>query len=170
MSHRATRLKVTGEVAHRHEADDRLHGIGTAVIVRRSVARALVMACPDGCGETLTINLDGRAGAAWRMYTDRRGTSLFPSVWRDNGCRSHFIVWQSRIYWCDSRDDILDSDDKYIEKQVHSLLGSALVSYVEIADAMGEVPWAVLVACNHLVAKEEASAGVGPDSEKFKRV
>jgi hypothetical protein len=167
MNERVTRLSVTGEVTHRHEADARLQGPGTAALVRRGVTRSIVIACPDGCGDTLTINLDERAGPAWRLYSDRRGISLFPSVWRDNGCRSHFIVWQSRIYWCDTRSDTLDGADAALEVRVRVLLDPTLVSYVSLADQLNEVPWAVLVACNRLVASGEAREGDGADRGKF---
>lgn len=166
---RANRLILTGEVSHRHEADECLRGPGTAVLVSRGVTRSLVIACPDGCGDILTINLDERAGPAWRFYSDRRGASLFPSVWRDNGCRSHFIVWRSRIYWCDWKDDVLEGKDMALEDQVRKMLGPKLITYVRIADQLGEVPWAVLVACNRLVSIGEAVEGKDTDRGKFKR-
>lgn len=168
MNERVTRFAVTGEVAHRHEADARLHGPGSAVLVQRGVMRSLVIACPDGCGDTLTINLDERAGPAWRLYRNDRGTSLFPSVWRDNGCRSHFIVWQSKIYWCDAHGEALQGGDTALEARVQVLLGQTLVSYVSLADRLGEVPWAVLVACNRLVASGEAREGTGTNRGKFR--
>ena len=166
---RANQLILTGEVAHRHVADERLRGPGTAVLVNRGVPRSLVIACPDGCGDILTINLDERAGPAWRFYNDRRGASLFPSVWRDNGCRSHFIVWRSRIYWCDWKDDALEGNDMVLEDRVRKMLGPALISYVRIADHLDEVPWAVLVACNRLVSLGQAVEGKGADRSKYKR-
>lgn len=166
---RANQLTLTGEVAHRHEADARLRGPGSAVLVNRGVPRSLVIACPDGCGDTLTINLDERAGPAWRFYNDRRGGSLFPSVWRDNGCRSHFIVWRSRIYWCDWKDDALEGNDIALEDRVRKMLGLELTSYVKISDHLDEVPWAVLVACNRLVSLGQAVEGKGAERGKFKR-
>ncbi len=169
MKNRVSRLTVTGEVTHRHEADALLPGPGCAAMVRRGILRSFVIACPDGCGDTLTINLDKRAGPAWRLYSDRRGVSLFPSIWRDNGCKSHFIVWQSRIYWCDAHDDTLEGGDAALEGRVRELLGSTLVPYVSLADQLSEVPWAVLVACNRLVASGDAREGEGADSGKFRK-
>jgi hypothetical protein len=166
---RANHFTLIGEVAYRHEADERLRGPGTAVLVNRGVPRSLVISCPDGCGDTLTINLDGRSGPAWRFYSNRKGPSLFPSVWRDNGCRSHFIIWQSRIYWCDWKDDVLVGSDSILEDQVSKALEPKFVSYVSIADQLGEVPWAVLVACNQLVSTGQAIEGKGADRGKFKR-
>ena len=94
-------VNFKGEVEFRRDADDLTLAPGDSVAVVRGRPRSFVMACPDGCGERLTINLDQRSGLAWRLYETSRGVTLFPSVWRDSGCRSHFIVWHDTILWCD---------------------------------------------------------------------
>jgi hypothetical protein len=169
MKVRAKRTAIKGEVAHRHEADQLLAGPGSVVIVHRGVLRSLVMTCPDGCGDILTINLDERAGPAWRLYSDRRGTSLFPSVWRDSGCQSHFIVWRSHIFWCDFDDESMDEKNDEIERRVADALSYNFRTYVDIAQAIDEVPWAVLVACQRLARQDVAEAGVGKQRDSFRR-
>lgn len=149
MKRRAQTLSFRGTVEHRHEADERLHALGEAVLVRRGVDRSLTMLCPDGCGETLTVNLDRRSGPAWRLYVEGRAVSLFPSVWRNTGCCSHFIVWKSRIYWCDWGDELQATDEEF-ERRVLSSLSTALRPYPEIAEGLDAVPWAVLSACHRL--------------------
>jgi hypothetical protein len=109
----------------------------------------------------LTINLDPRAGKAWRLYKDRRDTSLYPSVWRDSGCKSHFIVWRSEIYWCDYDDSSMDDQNENLEQRVMWRLTDSFRQYADIAQDMDEVPWAVLVACQHLVSRGHAEAGAG---------
>jgi hypothetical protein len=171
MNRRASQLLLTGEVLHRHEADEHLKGPGSAVLVRRGVARSLVIACPDGCGDALTINLDRRAGPAWRIYRDRGGLSLFPSVWRENGCRSHFIVWRSQISWCDFDYDGADDSgqDPLLERRIRAVLGGTFASYVSIADDLDEVPWAVLAACRRLTETGEAKEGTGKARGTFSK-
>lgn len=169
MKQRATRVRIAGEVAHRHEADHHLAEPGVAVVVRRGVLRSLVMACPDGCGDVLTINLDQRAGPPWRLYLDKRGTSLFPSVWRETGCCSHFIVWRSKIYWCDFDEDVLDDKNDELESRVLQKLGTEYTSYVAIAQMLDEIPWAVLVACNKLTRKGLVEAGQDKQRGNFRR-
>ena len=101
-SEKATRVRRRGTTEYRDEANVLLEEPGDAVLVERGIPRSLVMRCPDGCGETLTINLDRRAGKAWRMNAEKNATlSLYPSVWKADGCRSHFVVRQSRIIWCE---------------------------------------------------------------------
>ena len=108
-SEKATRIRQRGTTEHRDEANRLLDEPGDTVLVERGVPRSLVMRCPDGCGETLTINLDRRAGKAWRLRAEKNATwSLYPSVWKVDGCRSHFIVRQSRIIWCESEHQTLD--------------------------------------------------------------
>jgi hypothetical protein len=107
------------------------------------------MACPDGCGEQLTINLDSRSGPAWRCYQNGSDFSLFPSVWRNTGCRSHFIVWRSNIYWCDWHDE-LDAPIEDVVQYTLQELTYDFVSYIVIADKQNLVPWAVLSACTRL--------------------
>ena len=149
MSKRADWLTFKGEVSHRHLADELLTKPGEAVLVRRGVLRSMVMACPDGCGEILPINLDGRTGKAWRFYGQGNDLSLFPSVWRDSGCESHFILWRSRIYWCDWGDE-LEVPMIEIVAQVREAMGSQFESYTSIAERLDLVPWAVLSACGKL--------------------
>src|SRR3954466_5762253 len=107
---------LRGTVSHRAEADKLLAEPGDLVLVVRGVARSLVMMCPDGCGDIITVNLDRRAGKAWSFYKDKRGLSLFPSVWRDTGCGAHFILWANTIFWTD-RDRLTGSPDNELRRE-----------------------------------------------------
>jgi hypothetical protein len=70
------------------------------VIVKRGRPRTVLFRCPCGCGETLLINVDSRAGKAWRLRETVAGVTLMPSVWRTTGCRSHFVLWENKVWWC----------------------------------------------------------------------
>lgn len=160
MKKRANRIAMKGELTHRHLADEVLKLPGDAVLIRRGVLRSIVMACPDGCGEVLSVNLDGRAGKAWRYYDRGGDVSLFPSVWRETGCESHFILWRSRIYWCDWGEE-LDIPMAEVIVQVHDALGAQPEPYTSIAERLDLVPWAVLSACGKL--RREGVAVEGKD-------
>jgi hypothetical protein len=168
MKKRVNQITVVGETKHRHEADDYLSGPGTAVVVKRGVLRSIVITCPDACGDTLTINLDKRAGPAWRLYRKGSTVSLFPSIWRDTGCRSHFIVWRSQVHWCDFDEELHDKNAA-LEERVLRQLNEDFVSFVDISEALDEVPWAVLVACRTLVGKSLAEEGVGDLRGTYRR-
>ena len=70
------------------------------IVVRRGRNRSAVFACPCWCRDVLVLNLDRAAGPAWRLRFRRGGPALMPSIWRTTGCKSHFIVWDGRIWWC----------------------------------------------------------------------
>lgn len=140
---------------------------GDSVTVVRGRPRSLVMACPDGCGSLLTVNLDPRAGKAWRLYA-RGKLSLYPSVWRDGGCGAHFVLWKDHILWCGADDDG-DYSPRYdpsLEAKVVAALSKTPKSANEIADELDEVPWEVDRLLNHLVRSGRANA-VGDEPTQF---
>jgi len=167
MKKRANRIAFMGQVERRHEANTMLTEPGATVLVHRGVARSLAMACPDGCGEQLTINLDERAGPAWRIYSSKQELSIFPSVWRDTGCRSHFIVWRSKIYWCDW--DELDTPSEETLQEVLAALPDKFTPYTDLADSLELVPWAVLTAARRLVQMGLAERDKGDRQAMFRR-
>jgi hypothetical protein len=64
-----------------------------AVIMPGSKPKSLKLFCPCGCGEMLSINLMPQVAKAWRLWGNAGlGLSLWPSVWLDLGCKSHFIL------------------------------------------------------------------------------
>lgn len=91
-------LVVVRRVESRSELSGRPLKAGEAILVTRGIPRWLVLGCPDGCGDTLPINLDPRSGKAWRFVETRGRITLRPSIWRDTGCRSHFVIWDSKIW------------------------------------------------------------------------
>lgn len=74
-------------------------------IIERGVPRSVVFRCPCGCGDVLSINVDQDAGAAWYVRVREGRITLMPSVWRENGCQSHFILWNNLVWWCTSDDE-----------------------------------------------------------------
>lgn len=58
------------------------------------------MKCPCGCGEVLTLSLMKSYEPTWKLSIDMKNrVSLRPSVWKQDGCRSHFFVKKSRLIW-----------------------------------------------------------------------
>jgi len=170
---RQRRARMQGIFASHREAVARVSQPGDLAIVKRGALRSVVMRCPDGCGEAITLNLDPRTDKAWRLYQSAKGLTLFPSVWRKTGCQSHFILWNDVLYWM-GVFDVDDSDvrpEKQLEERVWAVLKpDALTDFVEIADALDEIPWAVLDVCRRLVRAKRAVAGNGSLKTSFKRV
>ncbi len=154
----ASKIELKAEVSSRVGASARLVLPGDAVLVTRGAPRWLLLRCPCGCGEEIPVNLDARAGKAWRLYkSDSTGLTLFPSVWRDTGCESHFVVWRDRILMFGGSEGTWDSVDFDIDRLGRRVLEtwprSGFASYVDIADVLREIPWDVQEVCRRLARK-----------------
>jgi hypothetical protein len=169
-----SKVSLRGTVERRDLGEPLLQEPGDAVLVERGNPRLLVLRCPCGCGDDLLINLDRRAGAAWHLYRNRTALSLYPSYWRNDHCCSHFIVWNSHIYWCrgwgadDSEDWRVSSE---LEETVYSALATdCFIKFEQIAEQLGLVPWEVLQACRQLAKSGKAVADIWPRSGMYRRV
>lgn len=167
---KAEMLRFLGIFQNRDEAAKVLKSPGDSSLVERGVPRLLLICCPCRCGDTLIINLDARSGPAWRMY--RRGSkiTLFPSYWRDSGCKSHFILWNNRIHWCNWDDEWLWTESSVLEEKVLRELTEEYRDYTELAELLGEIPWDVLKACRSLVRKGYAAMRFSESRGEFRRL
>ncbi len=70
-------------------------------VARNTQPKWVLFLCPCGCNNVITLSLQTAHRPHWLLYPskDQRPT-LRPSVWRDVGCFSHFILQDGRIYWC----------------------------------------------------------------------
>lgn len=154
---RVAKLAWRGDVERYGEALPRILEAGDYVIVQRGVARSLVMKCPDRCGDLITVNLDPRSGKAWRVDRKNEKLTLYPSVWRNEGCRAHFIVWRDLVLWCDAgwlqpaqSDTLIDGVAKVLGEQDTPMHYETLAELCEIH------PWDALWACHRLVRRGHA--------------
>jgi len=170
---RQRRAHLKGITPSHREAAALVSQPGDVAIVKRGTLRSAVMRCPDGCGDIITLNLDPRTDKAWRIYKSKRGLTLFPSVWRDTGCQSHFVLWNDVISWVDVFDVEEEQESlekRQLEERVLGLLKpDSFTDFVQLADALDEIPWAVLDACKKLVKEKRAVAGSGELKSSFKR-
>lgn len=57
--------------------------------------------CPCGCQTVITLPLQSTHRPYWIYRRSKEGRpTLQPSIWRDVGCLSHFILEDGRVYWC----------------------------------------------------------------------
>jgi hypothetical protein len=66
----------------------------------------LLFKCPCGCRATIQLNLLIEDDPCWRFTIYRNRISIYPSVWRIKGCKSHFWikngkVKDAKVYWSD---------------------------------------------------------------------
>ncbi|HCY43381.1 MAG TPA: hypothetical protein DHV48_18935 [Prolixibacteraceae bacterium] len=60
----------------------------------------LAFKCPCGCQNLIQLNLLKDAEPCWRFKIDKKKKiNIYPSVWRINGCKSHFFIRKSKIQW-----------------------------------------------------------------------
>lgn len=60
-----------------------------------------ILQCPCGCGEDIHLSLLKNDSPHWGLSVGKRkAASLKPSVWRTEGCRSHFILKDGLVRWC----------------------------------------------------------------------
>jgi len=149
---RVQRLQYRGEVERHGEATARVPQSGDYALVVRGVPRSVVIRCPSGCGDVLTVNLDRRSGKAWRADMHKDALTLYPSVWRDDGCKAHFIVWRDALLWCDGLGYSARVDDDIVRRVKAALMaaGGAYLHYEDVADQLTLHPWEVLWACRQL--------------------
>lgn len=63
----------------------------------------IMFRCPCKCGDVITLSLQQIHTPCWRLgLTSKNRPTLYPSVWRDQGCFSHFWVKDGRVYWCNN--------------------------------------------------------------------
>jgi hypothetical protein len=151
---RVAKLTWRGDVERYGEALPLTEDAGDYVIVKRGAVRSLVMRCPDRCGDLITVNLDPRSGKAWRIDRKNEKLTLYPSVWRNEGCRAHFIVWRDLVLWCDGRWRQPVQSDALIDG-VATVLGEhdAPMHYETLAERCEIHPWDALWACHSLIRR-----------------
>ncbi len=52
--------------------------------------------CPCGCKQTIELNLVDDVRPVWKVGND---TSISPSIWKRDGCKSHFFIKKGKVIW-----------------------------------------------------------------------
>jgi len=174
MAERTKQIVFRGSVESRDLAEPLLKFPGDTVLVQRGRPRMLVMRCPCGCGDNLIINLDPRTGYAWRLYHYPQGLTLYPSYWREDGCRSHFILWSGHIYWCygweSDESDTWSVSDSIEQAVLAALPKEYFIKYDDLAEQLGLIPWEVLQACRQLTRQGAVVSGKGKRNNEFRKL
>lgn len=169
------KLELKGVFQSRSDAIGLLQSPGDAVLIERGRPRWLLISCPCGCKDEFPINLDSRAGPSWKIYGNlRTGLSIYPSIWRESGCKSHFIIWNNKIllFGVDEREFEFSSrsTNEGLRMAVLTILPTRrLTNFKGLAETLNEVPWDVLVACRQLKRLGLAEEGKGEQRGSFMR-
>lgn len=56
--------------------------------------------CPCGCGDVLSLSLMKSIKPNWKLRVDDNNLpTVYPSVWKDDGCKSHFWIRKGKVIW-----------------------------------------------------------------------
>ena len=70
------------------------------VVNYQEVPRWALLRCPCGCGTVISLPLVSPHKPRWSVYVNEKGLpSLFPSVWQNTGCKSHFVIRSGHVIW-----------------------------------------------------------------------
>lgn len=79
---------------------DRLDHLMVYLIGDTKLPWRAALVCPCGCGAEIDLSLVKDDDPCWSATISQSGDiSLYPSVWRNTGCRSHFFLSQGTIRW-----------------------------------------------------------------------
>jgi len=111
-----------------------------------------------------------RANAWLDVQPNRENATLFPSVWRESGCRSHFIVWYDALFMCEGDWTAEEPTDQYFEERVLAEIpADRCRSFDEVAYSIGAIPWLVLATYRKLARQGLAREGTGKLQGCFQR-
>jgi hypothetical protein len=162
------RIRWRGVAARHRDAAELLHDAGDVVLVERGRPRHLIVRCPCGCGDDISLNVDPEAGPCWRLL--RRGDNLtvMPSVWRETGCESHFFLWRDEVDWLDWYNyGVSDVDEALRERVARALKADEFRSVHELAFEADGSLHGVHRACQQLVEADRAIEGTGRERGMF---
>jgi len=69
------------------------------VVQEGAEPETLVFICPCGCQDLVYLNLLRDAYPCWTFKIERRKISIFPSILRKKGCRSHYWIKKGIVIW-----------------------------------------------------------------------
>ena len=136
-----------------------------------------IIKCPCGCGEELLINLDARAGQAWRLYVrSHKGVNqvtLYPRFGGIPSARAILSFGAIEFFFFGARDgDDIDFDDGLLQvadDAVLALLTDQPTHFTEIADRLDIIPGDAQRACRRLVRHGRAHELAGRNRGLFVR-
>lgn len=84
--------------------EDELPSNTIVVIGGDNWAKWVFMKCPCGCKDVITLSLMKSYKPNWDLRMNKKGRiTLSPSIWKKDGCKSHFFVKNSKFIWADIR-------------------------------------------------------------------
>jgi len=91
-------------VRHSEDPPDTLEAGVVYLIGRSDAPWCAAMLCPCGCDADIRLSLIATDSPRWKAKRSSGGSvTIYPSVWRTKGCRSHFYIFKGRVIWARGR-------------------------------------------------------------------
>lgn len=83
-----------------HPIHDELLENKVYIVKNNSISKWILMKCPCGCMDTITLSLMKTYRPNWKMSIDKKKRiTLNPSIWKQEGCESHFFIIKNKVKW-----------------------------------------------------------------------
>ncbi len=69
-------------------------------IIGKEKSWLLTFLCPCGCSKIIMLNLLQEEKPNWSYSINKKRISIYPSVNRVTGCKSHFWIKNGQVLWC----------------------------------------------------------------------
>jgi hypothetical protein len=92
------------EVVRLAEIPDKLKVSCVYIIGENGNIWTIGFVCPCGCGDTIQLNALISVRPRWRVEKFDPVT-IFPSIRRTVGCKSHFFIRRGKVIWANEKDN-----------------------------------------------------------------
>lgn len=94
------RIDYTVEYSENNPINDQIRDKVLFIVGGKDYVKWIYIKCPCGCGDVLTLSLMKKNRPSWNLKVDKLSrATLYPSVWKKEGCRSHFWIRKGRLEW-----------------------------------------------------------------------
>ncbi|WP_423128484.1 DUF6527 family protein [Gaoshiqia sp. Z1-71] len=100
--------------------EDSLNEKDFVEVVYRNQSYWAIFNCPCACKNVITLPLQKNHNPHWKLEHSIEGKpTLYPSVWQNKGCLSHFWIANGKIEWCSNTGiEPWVAEPKYYKKPI----------------------------------------------------
>ena len=90
-------------VVHKTPGNDSVGKNDFIAVIYQGKPLWVLFQCPCGCSTVISLSLQNIHKPHWTVSKSTAGRpTLYPSVWQNKGCCSHFWIKDGRVYLCDN--------------------------------------------------------------------
>lgn len=94
------RIDFTVEYSENNPDPGRVKAKTLFIVGGKGYVKWAYIKCPCGCEDVLTLSLMKNHKPNWNLRVDKLNRpTLNPSVWKKDGCKSHFWIRKGKLEW-----------------------------------------------------------------------